>query len=931
MKKTVSLPRTQGFALVVTLIMVVLAAIMVIALLTNTTLERTTATSYANRFNAELAVQNGLEAAKKALSGSPAAPTAVTADDTFLVARVAGPAMNIVPNPAPNATPAYYYLAKPQAGNANKIDYYPLFAGADAITNQPIAPGSRALTTPTPPPNPLPSDSNAAIQTDRGATKITKAYPEVPSWLAPASTKWIEVVDPADAGGAGSHTLPYQRYTFWIEDLAGYIDPSVAGNKSGVGGAQKRGAGTVPDELALFTVLEPALPADTGNTAAKTFIDNRGLLLTVPTLKQLAPTLPADLVESHLAVRLLRDSEQALVPRGFGYGNEGTPKKNLNERLDKLSTGGVTAGSLVSELGNWIDTSLPRFKTRGGGMVPQDYLDNTAANIIDYADADDRPTSGNSNKFRGIDSYPLLVSLYDLCEWNQTSAAPPYTITIKKTTYVQVWNMTDKTLTGTLRLAYNNTDTIRVNNSTVAFHNPNYADVTAVSLAPNEFKAVKMLVTDGTDSKAYTWGSTPPASNAYVPFTPQNDTNTATLLWNGAEVDRTLGGLRHPVTTSTGNSSIRFQQRCWHGNTAAPIFQAVGSFGDPRATWFLNNVWKSAGYDSTSYWGGRVTGSGYVLQPSAWPDSGHDFPVGKNPNGDAEDPPAVVARATQDRKMFPAKISNSGSYVSMAELGNLFDPAKWTINGNNFSAQIDGGDIPVSAAAAPGTSVAPSADADGGGGYTLRIGRPEFAKFDQDLMRAWQLLDIFAAGSGPDVIARKSTIGLVNVNTASRESLRALGTAIVNGDTALPTPLSPPFNSLQADRFADAVLAGRPFLSTAQLSTIRLDPAYVADPAGNPPGPNPTPFFGNSKQWATGVRPSQLSDTGFEDLFSRTYGLATVRSRNFRIFVTGQSLDRTGTVLSTVSRVFQVAIKPDRAADGAIQSSKVEVMYEAQL
>src|SRR3954454_8416804 len=102
--------------------MVTLGAVMVVALLVNATSERATATSYANRFNADLAVQNGLEAAKKALICSPSAAASLTADDAFLVLRADGTQTN-----ATGTKDAYYFLAKARPGNANNVDCYPLF------------------------------------------------------------------------------------------------------------------------------------------------------------------------------------------------------------------------------------------------------------------------------------------------------------------------------------------------------------------------------------------------------------------------------------------------------------------------------------------------------------------------------------------------------------------------------------------------------------------------------------------------------------------------------------------------------------------------------------------------------------------------------------------------------------------------------------
>src|SRR5882724_2943400 len=102
----------NGFALVITLIMVALAAVIVIAFILNSSAGRTTSTSYNYRFQAEIAAQNALEAAKKALIATPSATNSLTADDTFLVLRADG---TQGPNSSGNKD-AYYFLAKAQAG-----------------------------------------------------------------------------------------------------------------------------------------------------------------------------------------------------------------------------------------------------------------------------------------------------------------------------------------------------------------------------------------------------------------------------------------------------------------------------------------------------------------------------------------------------------------------------------------------------------------------------------------------------------------------------------------------------------------------------------------------------------------------------------------------------------------------------------------------
>jgi hypothetical protein len=230
----------------------------------------------------------------------------------------------------------------------------------------------------------------------------------------------------------------------------------------------------------------------------------------------------------------------------------------------------------------------------------------------------------------------------------------------------------------------------------------------------------------------------------------------------------------------------------------------------------------------------------------------------------------------------------------------------------------------------------------GAGGYTLAIGRPEFSAFDKNGIRAWQLLDVFGLSN------TKSTAGLVNLNTASFEVLRALAAGILqNGDPAivpssLTTSFYPPTASSsttsepprtpggQADLFAQAVINSRPLLSTSALSAIRVTP---------PGGSQLEPFFGNPHQYSNQTPPTEWNDAGREELFAKIFNLATTRSRNFRVFVTGQSLDKNGNVLSTVTKVYQVFVKPTRdPATGAIQKDatgtpiqQVQIKYEGSM
>src|SRR5205823_939502 len=202
--------------------------------------------------------------------------------DTFLMVR------------ADNGSAAYYYLAQPSTGTSPTITYYPLYSSstdpsAPVIQTTAIdltAPFAPAVPTPAPPANSTASDSTSAWNAAK-----TQRLPTLYPWIQPSpspsgpSVKWVEMRDPQDTGTAPAHNLPYTRYAYWAEDLDGYLDASQAGG-------QARTNGTSPKEIAMFTVFDPADQTDPGNTAATTLINDRPLLFTVPTLQQIAATIP---------------------------------------------------------------------------------------------------------------------------------------------------------------------------------------------------------------------------------------------------------------------------------------------------------------------------------------------------------------------------------------------------------------------------------------------------------------------------------------------------------------------------------------------------------------------------------------------------------------------------------------------------------------
>lgn len=396
---------------------------------------------------------------------------------------------------------------------------------------------------------------------------------------------------------------------------------------------------------------------------------------------------------------------------------------------------------------------------------------------------------------------------------------------------------------------------------------------------------------------------------------------------------------------------------------------SANNSGDPRAAWHIQDTLAMVNYSNgASPWGrnyrsnvgdGKIYG---VTKPSMWGDRGHDSAQGIVASTDTNHPfsAGILAKkkapTALEQAMGPTRISNAGRYFSVTELSNIYDPLFWDPNGGgagNNPLTGDGAwqlfwDISKQAKPSPLYS----------GGHTLRIGRPEHTLFrtkatdgEQNDRRlcASTLLDLFHCGiptvgspenadnlrdlTGPLI----QIMGQVNINTAPREVLRTLVAGELLSDPAIKPSLTtgtdhilPPQGGKddQADLIADAIIRARPFTSVSSVPENAVVSASERRPVLGTPE-----LYTN---WKSGT--SQWNDSAAEETFARLYNSSTVRSRNFRVFVTGQAIgakrsDPTQVeVLSTRSRVFQVLVRPLRdPVTGAINDQRVDITYEQDL
>lgn len=967
-----------GFALVTVLMIVSGLLVLALALLLVTTVERGTARATANREKARLAVRAGLEHLHVQLA-------AEAANDEYLIIQStpAAPLTNGA-EPAP-----YLFLARGKdpapPGESAVFRYLPLFTAT-------AAPADAALAAP---------DLAPLVPAEPGRAATFSALP----YFEDVRVSWVPVLDRQNRMVA--------RYAYWVEDLQSRVDPSIAGNRLGDGGAHARAPWPFPapglndrpladDEPALNQIglfaLDPEATHLQQGSLGETLIDNRHLLVSPgsalaaagfrPPLQRLAVASPdggsigdlADVrqraVERGVSVGLQPYEEQPRVPYAAGIhpAATGDVRLNLNALLAKERS------VAVEEMASFLRRALPRFDQRKGGF-PDDYIKTLAANALDYADEDNAPSVGVG--YRGIDAYPFVSEFVLRSSWERIRVEGGRKfLDLSTSIYVELWNLSNVPVQGEAQVSYENNYSFRIapnpNDISLADLTPATHSLTrsgghwwfpafSVHLQPNEYRVYRC----GTVS--YSFDAVSADEWIASPLILGGEAEAARgsgyrLRWNGALVDQSRGGihrndsfLRYPSTAKVGRHVNRL-------SVPAHSYKRDGSFlnnmGDVRMAHYLDapqdaniypqnyspnrrNIREGTIYDDPDRYHliyGRVL-------PSEWPDGGHDSPFGTatlfgligmtatsfadDHRIEPDDPRFFQALPdlTRGPQEAPMRLSNQGRFFSVSELGRVYDPMMWRVRASAHSNPP--GDSWGDARAGGAASTAH------GGGNTLRVGRPEHARFDEPGVRASQWLDLFHTGHSRSSLPaeREGPVtfvdGHVNLNTASRSALRLLLAgqweqdpeirSFVNDSHTQGTKRFPAVQAVSpypdmtalADRMADAMIRSRPYASAGELANVRESSRATS-----------TPLFGNPRLvpgfTGHGYPRLQWSDSAAEETFARVQEASTVRSRNFRVWIIGQALAPTAPttadpeVLAEVRRVSQVFADPGtREPDGS--------------
>jgi hypothetical protein len=742
------------------------------------------------------------------------------------------------------------------------------------------------------------------------------------------------------ANSTNTTNVPVARFSYFMEDLSGLIDAERMGGTN-------RTTGTNALEITLTNLTTNWSSSSIINASNYTqFINptNRAKYFS-PSLMLYAGNITTNDLRYFAHGLLSWTNFPNSIPvgiaitssTGYGQGDNNTLKVNLNS----------AANQNVTTIADAIRNNLPSFTNRAGGMAGTAYLNNIAANIVDYIDTDSYPTidSGSPPSWRGCEAiaWPNEIFTRIHFETTDTKAIPGgFQYSFKYKHYLEIWNInnTNVPVPNNFVISNNRSFLVRIppltfNLNSAAFGAISNITMTPVSgspptLRPGEFGMLEtptitlrtnipgsILITNVQFQDWNQNSSVIYMTNAPTGLKEISRTKMGSLTYNKDILASAPYGVVNGVNFASGLSyAVQSTYRA-----APPNLKSIG--GDPRAQMFLG-TWPTKGQLYVNYsspgglnWESGNSGfaNGYVNATSLWPDGGRfkSSDLGANPTSYGTSPETYYGSKlnTWSTNLSLAKINNSGKLTNICELGNIFDPMQWE----------DSSQLPTAAGGMPGLwtnlSTAAKATNTAGGRISLRIGRPEFNRFaftnlggtypvpNMGLSSA-ALLDIFSLSDSCD------TGGRINLNTAPAPVLRALAGGItLSNDPAMTPSATLAIPKTMTEAFAQGVMRYRsiyPFLSPSQLAFIATDYGItnganhwtntwpknavfgntnttipLTNAPGNTLGTNAS--LGGVTAW---------NDQAAEEWFSKIYHLTTTQSWNYRVYVVSQLVNTNG-------------------------------------
>ena len=847
--------RPKASSLITTLLVLVVLSTIVVAFMQSMSVERNVARSAKNKLQAQLAAESGLAAALKQLT------IATGTNQAYVVGQT---------NDAANFGPI---LVIAQKNLTNIGELMPLISGdISSLSGYPTNTNNGPAVL-----NFLNARTNLAPTASINLNLENKLI-HVTNGSNYYRAPWVYLTD-ADGKTNG-------RYAYIVLDEWARVNPRHHGIDTPRNHPTNWFSG--PRELPLSTGGSNLF---TTNDAAK-LTNIAPFMITSHTMGQAFSTAADYQQKKHLLTAneiWSPDVIPAELPEG------GKPKYNIND-LATNSTNGASATERADKIAGIISTNLPQFGKRDLGLQIEDpsglkYLKRLAANIVDYIDADNVPTTVNGGEPAGKELTPYIVMTAEKNTWVSESAGPPYTIVIKSEFYAQLWNPCGVPVSGNVTVEIKNRQYIDLRNGNPQIDLADFTSTpTNVTLLPNEFKAVSL----GSTQQNFTTGPTslkPSSNKTNYPTWPTTSSKSGSLTghpqfryyWNNnlADMNRTEPENVAPasaglVRSGPGNAFGGLGEIRWSFNWIPGGTQnSPNTVGDPRITFISQSDWAGAGAANTGHTNGFWQGRQSDLNPvrtqnfnSIWET--RDYVRSNTANqgtalaSNSGDPTAISTKySTVDATNYIAVVRNQ-SMQSIGELGHIFDPIQVDNTGSN-SYHTDNGYVRP------------------GGAFTLRIGQPELKTLGTNGSRAIELVDIFTVNRTNAISTNYSvTRGRININTAPQAVIEALFYNIKPASDGAYTNCS--ISSATVSNVAQSLITNRPYNRLSDL--YKLAPALVNST-------NYSPALGTTNLPSNVLMSSPAADVfdrAREEAFGKVVELCTVQSRGFRVYIVGQSL-----------------------------------------
>jgi len=578
----------------------------------------------------------------------------------------------------------------------------------------------------------------------------------------------------------------------------------------------------------------------------------------------------------------------------------GKPKYDINQLATDSN---LSATARVDSIADIIDKNIPKFKGRDQAFVESGatadqirYVRRIAAGIVSYISsldpvvtlADGEPAG------RGLVAFP-----YKICEKYEfvsvVGSPGNWQVNLDYSLFVELWNPNTKPVSGIFGITLTSMRVVQIPGAVQAPFDP-FSGSISVSLGPNEVK-VYPIGTQIRKTISVPNTAAPTAASMVTTSSGDSDPNLGhsryTATWNGVVYDYTPNarspmfeengpGLRKNAVTLNSTNKTAYAVNLQQTPNAA----SFRSVGDPRLNYSTNYVWEApAATNASLRWNGRGTWG--ITSPFTqdyaltWAkrDGMRVSPAAGNSRTASQDPDQVSSNyslSSATAKSSPIFV-RAGKMVTVAELGNIFDPVHlndrgFTSNGSN-----------------PGNFFS------SGGGRTLRIGREEFAypettaptpssseRRSKDWTewgyRATDLLDLFTTVPLDSTDLPRSK-GRININTAHRDVLASVFFDItLMSDEGLTPP--PKVTSEGAYKIADEVIKNRPYTSASDLQKVMyaFDNRFKGSDAS---------FSAFSPDYAQSKTDTLVMDRIREELFARTYDTFSFSGAAYKIVSVG--------------------------------------------